>query len=544
MVTPTDPPQRAGRCRGALAATYAQLLAGRGDAERAGLALLAGAWLARTGLELPPLWQDLLPGVDAPEPASGVAPDLGAVVEALASLGTPGGRRRCGVFYTPDWLVTQTLDVALDSAPSDLRLLDPACGAGSFLVAAVRHGVAPGSLLGVDSDPWAVLAARLALVELGCSPDAAARQIACRDALLEPPAVVADAVVGNPPWGLRFTRDQRALVAPDERGEVCSAALFLRAAARWVTPGGRIAFVLPESWLSTRRAEPLRRWLLAELRLTHLDVLRKGVFTAAPDMVPVVAVLRCEPPAGLVRVRWHGLRRALAPGTWEREALVDPSVWRAEPLAAFAVGDDPRLAGLWARLRRSCGRLDEWVAIHDGVYKTRLAPLLGAGGAAPLLSVARQLTRFGLPPPESLPRIDLGRLPAAEQARQTRPKLLLHALRKPALPDRLVAAVDTDGRYVASNNFLLLLPRPGCPCSLDALCALLNSRLLNAWYAARFIQVNIEAFTVGALPVPSWSATADRALAGASDDEREGLVARLYALTAAEQAALDERWKV
>jgi hypothetical protein len=138
-------------------------------------------------------------------------------------------------------------------------------------------------------------------------------------------------------------------------------------------------------------------------------------------------------------------------------------------------------------------------------------PLLGAKGA-PVLVLGRHLTRFRLAEAADLPRVDPGRLSDAERTRQSRPKVLVHALRKPALVPRLVAAADADGAYVASNNFLLVIPHSACPWSVNALAALLNAPLLDHWYAGRFLQVNIEAFTLGSLPLPPFSPAANSIL--------------------------------
>ncbi|MDO8632896.1 MAG: N-6 DNA methylase, partial [Phycisphaerales bacterium] len=88
-------------------------------------------------------------------------------------------RHDLGEYYTPDWLAEQTLDAAgYDGEPS-VRLLDPACGSGTFLVLAlarVRRWVernfesagtpqevaraAAANVIGFDLNPLAVLAAR------------------------------------------------------------------------------------------------------------------------------------------------------------------------------------------------------------------------------------------------------------------------------------------------------------------------------------------------------------------------------------------------
>ena len=58
---------------------------------------------------------------------------LKGIYQSLVSKAT---KQALGEYYTPDWLCQQVVD-SLDLAPT-ARVLDPACGSGSFLLAAVR----------------------------------------------------------------------------------------------------------------------------------------------------------------------------------------------------------------------------------------------------------------------------------------------------------------------------------------------------------------------------------------------------------------------
>ena len=84
-------------------------------------------------------------------------------------------RRRLGEYYTPDWLAREIVD-AVVTDPLNQRVLDPACGSGSFIFAAVRKyltaaqdaGYTPAQTLdgllnrvvGIDVHPLAVHLAR------------------------------------------------------------------------------------------------------------------------------------------------------------------------------------------------------------------------------------------------------------------------------------------------------------------------------------------------------------------------------------------------
>lgn len=59
-----------------------------------------------------------------------------------------------GEYYTPDWLAARVCEAAIDD-PSQQRVLDPACGSGSFLFHAVRRFIAAARAAHVGSDQLA-----------------------------------------------------------------------------------------------------------------------------------------------------------------------------------------------------------------------------------------------------------------------------------------------------------------------------------------------------------------------------------------------------
>lgn len=85
-------------------------------------------------------------------------------------------RHNLGEYYTPDWLAERVLDLLQYDGDPNKRLLDPACGSGTFLVLAIkrvrqyawrnsiREDIALEKILsnivGFDLNPLAVIAAR------------------------------------------------------------------------------------------------------------------------------------------------------------------------------------------------------------------------------------------------------------------------------------------------------------------------------------------------------------------------------------------------
>lgn len=95
--------------------------------------------------------------------AGGIASDL--LRDFYQAVVPRGLRKALGEFFTPRWLaervLIQTIQVRSEGdspAKADLndRILDPTCGSGTFLVAALRLGMIRLQLEGKDSDPAAV----------------------------------------------------------------------------------------------------------------------------------------------------------------------------------------------------------------------------------------------------------------------------------------------------------------------------------------------------------------------------------------------------
>ena len=198
-------------------------------------------------------------------------------------------RHAFGETYTPPRLAAHALD-RLGWRPED-DLLDPTCGAGVFLLEALRRRMAAGlprerllaGLYGLDINPLAVLTAKAALA-LALAP------------LLDPARPLAPPVslgsvfdhsfnvtiprvgfiAGNPPWvkASRLPAGEAEALKPlcRELGlggddhyvggiEIDVAALVTFAAvARWLKPGGRLGFYLTASLFSSAAGRGFRRF--------------------------------------------------------------------------------------------------------------------------------------------------------------------------------------------------------------------------------------------------------------------------------------------
>lgn len=250
------------------------------------------------GLEWAPRGPAAAVDVLAPWREPGAEAALAGVHESLLT-----GRRTSGAFYTPAFLVDRILDDAL--APllrpdTRVRVLDPACGPGAFLVPAARRiseltGLSPEDAVacvhGVDLDVVAVQIARFLLwLEAPTTPRwRLEANVQVGDGLTREQPGFYDAVVGNPPF-LNQLRTATVREAPvDGVGPYTdTSAVFLLRATDLVRVGGRVGLVQPLSVLAARDAAPVREALDDRGALVSLWASTEPVFEGTP-------VLTCAP---------------------------------------------------------------------------------------------------------------------------------------------------------------------------------------------------------------------------------------------------------
>ena len=193
-----------------------------------------------------------------------------------------------GVVLTKPHIVELILDLAGYTAGRDLgalRLLEPSCGTGAFLVPAVRrlvrsarrHGRKPsqlgGSVLAYDIDASHVEASRRAVeatlneegIGNGTAKSLAEKWIRQGDFLLAPIEDQSyDAVVGNPPYirieqlapelQAEYRRRYESLY---DRADIYVA--FIERSLSLLGPIGTLSFICADRWTLNRYGAPLRR---------------------------------------------------------------------------------------------------------------------------------------------------------------------------------------------------------------------------------------------------------------------------------------------
>ncbi|HUS11008.1 MAG TPA: N-6 DNA methylase, partial [Pyrinomonadaceae bacterium] len=209
-----------------------------------------------------------------------------------------------GIYYTPPHLVDFILDRVLpwNSEKWDLKILDPACGSGVFLVKAFQRlihrwkranpkediraetlrGLLERNLFGVDKDPHAVRVAAFSLYLAMCDeidpkhywtqihfPPMRGHRLINADFFEEHQAGFCtsgdrasyDLVIGNAPWGEEILTEAAITWAsnPDHKWPVVNkgiGTLFLTKAAKLTQPKGRVAMIQSASSILFNRSGP------------------------------------------------------------------------------------------------------------------------------------------------------------------------------------------------------------------------------------------------------------------------------------------------
>ncbi len=404
--------------------------------------------------------------------------------EALVEVFSDTGRRASGSYFTPPAIARYVAENAVEGLPG-ASFCDPACGAGSLLVAlAISHGIPARNIYGMDTDPLAVEMAR-ALVWMACGArdidlPVIGSHIRVQDALQSefPPAEV---MVANPPFvkGVirRSSADQSARAALKARLPGLSGAFDL-ASAFWALGERekcrRMVMVLPNRLLAAGYTVRLRNEAVRRRdSVTMRDFSRSKAFGPVA-VYPVVVTLSRD---GM------GKGQTLDGSThfhWDSRILQDHN-WSAtlKPAAMQVLAARPVRLGEVATVTAGQTAAEAY-ALQPKIRKRGQYILVTAGAVEPHWIDEASPQRF-LGKNFRLPRVaarDLGQNRARIAAM---PKLLVSAMGR-----QVEAALDLQGRYAPAVSVFAVVPKPGSQVGLGALSAILNSRIYGPLFRSLY----------------------------------------------------------
>ncbi len=382
--------------------------------------------------------------------------DLGFPSEPTFELTAKKQRRKeHGIYYTPrfitDYIVKQTVGRFLRERSHNeiinIKVLDPACGSGSFLIRAYdellnyhayqrgkpvsqldqweRLPILIGNIFGVDLDMQAIEIARLNLL---------LRSLAKRDTLpsladnirqgnslisgtedelkryfgdswrekkpfnweQEVADTMArggfDVVIGNPPYvRVDSLPDDEKTLWKDRFesavGKYDLYYLFLELAFRLVNERGVFAFITPNRYCTNTTGECLRKLMLSEgKRVAVISLSRLPVFEEVANY-PVITIVHKAPKVGIKKLSYFDVTSLEELHSMSPSYELSENELKLLPRAIIPINVDDQKLKIALRLLEGASPAGQFVRIHEGlrIPTSWESKKLGAKGQTPII---------------------------------------------------------------------------------------------------------------------------------------------------------------
>lgn len=419
-------------------------------------------------------------------------------------------KRQKGQFYTPEHLAATLFDKVKPHA--EHRILDPSCGDGSFLLAAVEQRSELEKpdlslLCGYDIDKHALFICliRLLIKAPGCGwPD-----LRNDDFLLCDHKDKFDLVIGNPPYKVNLAEDIKTQLCARYKtaeGEKDLYTFFMEAGINRLNDNANLVLLTSHTYLVNHQCNKIRELIFADNRAINLYLLPERFFAAAPGVLPVVLHLQKANPAKDEQIRVHtgydgdqwrrqfvasavsmtdctGLRRAIVP----KDLQVAFNVMESSKIC---MGDICKISvGIQESVRRS-GKVSRFVADskdssqHEKVLRGREIEAFRVNWTGKFIDYGPHLAYKG------------------DRKLYEGPKILYQNIRNERLKIRVVAALDEQGHF--PKNSLSCIKSLSEDYSLEFIEGVLNSHLVNAWFSGQFHSFHITVTQMRQVPVPKY----------------------------------------
>lgn len=210
------------------------------------------------------------------------------------SLITVGEKDTKGIFYTPSKVVDTLLSKI---SITNHKYLDPGCGSGNFLIKLFNKLSEKydevdiiNNLYGYDIDDKAVLLSKINIYMLTDNTNFSDINIYKKDYLKDDINIKFDAVLGNPPWGIKYTQEEIKELKnryDNVFAKQDSFTQFILKSFELLKYNGELTFVLPSSILNIEKHEIIRKVLLNK---GITDIINLG--REFSDVVTDVIILR------------------------------------------------------------------------------------------------------------------------------------------------------------------------------------------------------------------------------------------------------------
>jgi len=318
-----------------------------------------------------------------------------------------------------------------------------------------------------------------------------------------------DAVIGNPPWGADFSENEKGYLSNcyvNKRGELESHLYFIEKAVLILNNTGFFGFVTPNTWLSVLNSKEIRIHLLDNVSFTHICELSKYIFRDAPDIVPILAFFR-KKDANLNKCEiWRSRVVKITDENFNdvesfEKYFLNPNVWNNTFGSSFNLSLTKNTKKLLDKCKRKSERLGEiskvFYGIKTGDNNKFLSKTKTDKHTVKALKTG-ELSRYSMTWKGYY--LWWNELLAGWRKQSLEvPKIVIQYIRKLSLKRRIISCIDQEGVYYPLNNYSYI--QYSDKFDLKYVQGILNSTLMNFYYANTFIDYNIKPTYLKELPI-------------------------------------------
>ena len=444
-------------------------------------------------------------------------------------------RKEFGIYYTPRILSQEIVwSIPFESIPVDERyVLDGTCGSGSLLLSACkrleelvsyekteidRHNYLTRMIEGYDIDKFASEVARLSLL-LYSLPYGNKWNIHAGDLLrinkskIQVPFVI----LGNPPYEEVRGNSQKKQ----------KAAAFLDKYLEWLHDDGFIGIILPESFLQNDSSVSQREKLLNEFDIIELWMLPGQIFENNCSTIVIIAQKKKVEDEKLTKIKVlvrnkEFIRSYFKQRKWDFEFFVNiQKRWKNEPKYKISVSPVEDILQKIIKGKKTIGDITQNVMgiMFPSNYNFSRMQF---DGWIPYIANANNFRKYVISPQmrdnvcffdyhmseeeEKKIKKDYKGLRLRrdyESIYAASNKILVKMSSTPREINCINALVDEDG-YYPSHSFFVLISEDK-KVSNYVLCALINSKLINAYVRRECVKRTLTTNVVRSIPVPEFS---------------------------------------
>ena len=199
---------------------------------------------------------------------------------AYVSLRDLSHRKQNGAYYTPEKTVNTLIGKLKSCVNTQNKILcDPCCGTGNFLIGLVGSGVKIENLYGQDIDEISILITRINmfLLDNSITKEQLYSQFVCGDTLSNTFSRKFSVVLGNPPWGYDFSKEETAYLTDNyitaKNKGMESYDLFIEKGMAMLEEDGYLAYVLPEAILNVNSHQQARELIVKNTAFRFVNYL-------------------------------------------------------------------------------------------------------------------------------------------------------------------------------------------------------------------------------------------------------------------------------